>query len=205
MPVCPPLAHIPSLHRAKQGGRVYHFELRSNKHRLRLQVCFFGGAVRLSLLSLLSTSCKPFCLVASTLPESKKLAEAGNAAAVLQEVVPAKLFRGCTALHVDAQAHTQERLQLLGQLLGLLKPGRAVRCDQVESLEGLFVQVWWLRLDHFDRHNAEGPDIDLRAILLLLDDFGCHPVWRTDHGSTLRALLGELGAETEISNLDVAA
>ena len=43
LPVCPPLAHIPSLHRAKQGGRVYHFELRSNKHRLRLQVCFFGG------------------------------------------------------------------------------------------------------------------------------------------------------------------
>lgn len=143
--------------------------------------------------------------MASTLSESEKLAEAGNAAAVLQEVVPAKLFRGRTALDVDAQAHAQERLQLLGQLLGLLKSGSAVGCDQVESLEGLFVQVWWLGLDHFDCHDAEGPDVDLGAVLLLLDDFGCHPVRRTDHGGTLRALLGELGAETEISDLNVAA
>lgn len=158
-----------------------------------------------ALLCLLSTSYKRSRLVAATLPEPQKLAEAGNAAAVLQEVVPAQLFCGRTALDVNAEAHTQERLQLLGQLLRLLKSGSAVCCNKVQSLERFFVQVWWLGLDHLDRHDTKGPDVDLRAVLLLLDDFGCHPVWCTDHGGTLRALLGELGAETEISNLDVAA
>jgi hypothetical protein len=38
--ISPLLAHIPSLRRAKQDGRVYHFELRSGKHRLRLPVFF---------------------------------------------------------------------------------------------------------------------------------------------------------------------
>lgn len=99
--------------------------------------------------------------MATTLPELEQLTEASNAAAVLQEVVSAKLLCGCTALDVDAQADAQESLQLLGQLLGLLQSGGTVGRDEVESLEGLFVQVWWLGLDHLNRHDAEGPDVDL--------------------------------------------
>jgi hypothetical protein len=38
----------------------------------------------------------------------------------------------------------------------------------------------------------------------LLDYLGSHPVRSTNHGGTLALGLGQLGAETEISDLDVA-
>lgn len=82
--------------------------------------------------------------MATTLPESQQLAEAGDAAAVLQEVVSAQLLGSSTAFDVNAQADTQERLELLGKLLGLLQPGSTVGSDEVERLEGLFVEVGWL-------------------------------------------------------------
>lgn len=143
--------------------------------------------------------------MSAALPEPQQLAEAGNAASVLQEIVPAQLLRRRAALDVHAKTHAEESLQLLRQLLRLLQPGRAVRGDQVEGLQGLFVEVGGLGLDHLDGHDAEGPDVDLGAVLLLLDDLGRHPVGRTDHGGALGALLGELGAEAEVCDLDVAA
>lgn len=119
--------------------------------------------------------------------------------------MPAQLFCGRTTLHVDAKADAQESLKLLRQFLRLLEPGSAVCCDQVKSLERLFVQVWRFRLNHLDSHDTERPDVDLGAVLFLLHDLGCHPVWCTDHGGTLGALLGKLSAEAEISDLDIAA
>ena len=123
---------------------------------------------------------------------------------MLQEVVPTELLSGGAALNIDAKTDTQESLELLGKALGLLKSACAVGCDEVESLLGFLVKVWRLGFDQFDGHNAERPNVDLRTVFLLLDDFGCHPVGRTNHGGALGALLGELGAETEIGDLDVA-
>ena len=124
---------------------------------------------------------------------------------MLQEVVHEQLVRRGAALDLDAQAHGQERLEFLADLLGLLQPRRSVRSDEVESLERLLVEVWRLRLDHLDGHDAQGPDVDLRAVLLLLDDFGRHPIWRSDHGGALRLGIRELSAEAEISWLGVSA
>lgn len=115
-----------------------------------------------------------------------------------------ELVGGSAAVNIDAEADAQESLELLAELLGLLETRGSVGGNKVEGLEGLFVQVGGLRLDHFDGHNAQRPAVNLRAILLLLDHLGCHPVRGADHGSALVLVLGELGAEAEISDLDVA-
>lgn len=137
--------------------------------------------------------------MAAVLPEVQQLAETVETASALEEIMAHKLARASTTLDIDAQADGQEGLKFLGQLIGLLKAGRAVCRDKVEGLEGLFVEVRRLGLNHFDGHNAQGPDVDFVAVLLLLDNFGSHPVGCTDHCCALGALFGELGAESEIS------
>jgi hypothetical protein len=136
--------------------------------------------------------------------EGKQVRQARQRAAVFQEVVHKQLVCRRTALDVDTQTHRQESLELLAQLVGLLEAGRSVGGNQVQRLQGLLVQVGGLRLDHFNSHDTQRPDVDLGAVLLLLDDFGSHPVGRADHGGTLRLGLSELGTEAEISNLDVS-
>ena len=56
---------------------------------------------------------------------------------------------------IDTQTDAQEVLQVLTELLGRLERRRAVRCDEVERLERLLVQVGRLVLNHFDRHDAQ--------------------------------------------------
>lgn len=145
------------------------------------------------------------CLVAAVLPEVEQLAEAVETASALQEVVAHELGCAGAALDVDAETDGQECFEFLGQLVRLLEAGRAVCGDEVEGFEGLFVEVGRLRFDHFDGHDAERPDVHLVAVLLLLDDFGRHPVGRADHGCSLGPLLGELGAETKISCMDISS
>lgn len=115
-----------------------------------------------------------------------------------------ELVGGSTAVNIDTEADAQESLELLAQLLGLLETGGSVGRNKVEGLERLFIQVGGLRLDHFDGHDAQRPAVNLRAILFLLDHLGCHPVRGADHGSALVLVFGQLGAEAEISDLDVA-
>lgn len=122
-----------------------------------------------------------------------------------QELMPAQLLRRRSTLNVDAQANTQESLELLTQLLRLLQPRRAVRRNQIKRLERLLVQIRRFGLDHFDGHDAERPDVDFGAVFFLLDDFGGHPVGSADHGGAFGALLGEFGAEAEVGDFDVAA
>jgi hypothetical protein len=117
---------------------------------------------------------------------------------VLQEVMLKKFGGRGSASDVDAEANGQESLQLLAQLLRLFEARCTVCGDQVQGLQRLLVEVGRLGLDHFNCHDAQGPDINLRAILLLLDDLGSHPVRGTDHGGALRLGLGELSAETEV-------
>ena len=136
--------------------------------------------------------------------EPKQLSQTGQTTSVSQELVSSKLLCSGSALDINTQADTQECLELLGQLLWLLEAWGSVCGDEVEGLQWLFVEVWWLGLDHLDGHDTQGPDIDLGTVFLLLDDFWSHPVRSTYHGGTLVAGVGQLGTETKIGNLDIA-
>lgn len=109
-----------------------------------------------------------------------------------------QLARVGSTSDVDAQTHAQETLELLAQRLWLLQRRSTIGRDQVQRLERFFVQIRRLVLDHLDRHDTERPDVDFGTVFFLLDDLGRHPVGRTHHGRTLRLLIGEFGAETEI-------
>lgn len=117
---------------------------------------------------------------------------------MLQEVMSQQLICGGSALDVDTQAHGKEGLELFAELLGLLETRRSVGGDEIQSLQWLFVQVWRLRLNHLNRHDTQRPNINLGAILFLLDNFWCHPVGRSHHGRSLRLGFRQLGTETEI-------
>lgn len=96
-----------------------------------------------------------------------------------------QLIRTCSASDVNTEADGEESLQLFAEFFGLLQSGRAVRRDEIQGLEWFFIQVGGFRFDHLNGHDSKRPDINLWAILLLLDDFGCHPVRRTNHSCTL--------------------
>lgn len=140
-----------------------------------------------------------------TLAKAQQLTQTRQTTPMLQKLMLAQLLGRRARLDVHAQAHAQETLELLAQLLRLLEARRAVRRNEVERLERLLVEVRRLRLDHFNRHDAQGPDVHFVAVLLLLYDFRCHPVRCADHGGALVALLRELGAEAEIGDFDGAA
>lgn len=144
-------------------------------------------------------------LVSASLLEAQEFTQTRQRASMLQKLMSSKFFRCCSRLDVYAQTDTQECLQFFAQLLGLFQSRRAVCRNEIQRFQRLFVQVRRLRLNHLNRHDAKRPDIDFGAILLLLDDLGSHPIWRADHGSTLRSLFRELGAEAKIRNLDGAA
>ena len=110
-----------------------------------------------------------------------------------------QLARVGSTSDVDAETHAQETLELLTQRLWFLQRRRAIGCNQVQRLERFFVQIRRLVFNHLDRHDTERPNIDFGTVFLLLDDLGRHPVGCTHHSCSLRLLIGELGAETEIS------
>jgi hypothetical protein len=136
--------------------------------------------------------------VATLVTESKQPRQTLPRASCLEEVVRDELVRCGSRFDVHAQADAKECLEFLGQLLWLLETWGTMSGDQVESLEWLLIEVRWLRFNHFNGHDTERPDVDLAAILFLLDDLRCHPVWCADHGGALVALFGELSAKTEI-------
>ena len=109
-----------------------------------------------------------------------------------------QLVCGRPALDVYAETYAQEALQLSAERLGLFQRRRAVRRDEVKRLQRLFIEVWGLVLDHLDGHDTQRPNVDFRTVLLLLNNFGCHPVRCADHRRALRLLVSELRAETEV-------
>ena len=134
------------------------------------------------------------------LTEPQQLNQARQRATALpQEVASKDLVSGSTVLHRDSQALAQEDLKLTAQLVRVLQRWRSVRGDQEEGLEGFLVQIWRLRLDHLDGHDAKGPHIDFGTIFFLLDNLGGHPVRCANHGGALGFLVSEFGAEAKIS------
>ena len=63
----------------------------------------------------------------------------------------------------------------------------------------ILIQVRWFSLNHLDGHDPQGPDVDLRTVLLSGDHFGGHPVRGTHHCGPLGLLWGNLGTEPKIS------
>lgn len=115
-----------------------------------------------------------------------------------------QLVSSSTASNIYAKTNAQEGLELLAQLLGLLQARCTVGGNQVESLEGLLIEIWGLGLDHLNSHNTQRPAVNLGSILLLLDHLGRHPVGCTDHGGTLALRLSQLGTEAKVSDLDMS-
>lgn len=66
-----------------------------------------------------------------------------------------QLVGGGTTADVHAETHAEERLELLAQLLRFLQARGAVRGNQVQSLQGLFIQIRWLGFDHLNRHDTK--------------------------------------------------
>ena len=137
-------------------------------------------------------------------PEPQQLRQTRQTAPAPQELVLQQLGRARPALDIHTQTDAQKRLELLAQLLRLLEPRRSVRRNQPQRLERLFVQIRRLGFDHLNGHDAEGPDVDLGAVFLLLDDLGRHPVGGADHCGAFGLLLGELCAEAKVCDFDGA-
>ena len=121
-----------------------------------------------------------------------------TASSAFEEVTSQDLLSSGAILNVDSQTLAQENLELTAELVRVFESRRAIGGDQEKSFERLFIEVRGFGFDHLDGHDAEGPHVDFAAVLLLLDDFGGHPIRRTDHGGALGFLVGKLGAETEI-------
>jgi len=138
-------------------------------------------------------------LLAVDLLPPQQFGQTGEAAAHLQEFMGEQFVSRGTAADIHTETHAQERLEFPARLLRLLQPWGSVCRDEIQCLQGLFIQVRRLGLDHLDRHDTQRPAVDLGAVLLLLDHLGCHPVRCADHGGTLVLGLGELGTEAEIS------
>lgn len=94
-------------------------------------------------------------LLAISLLPAEQLGQASQAAAHLQELVSQELVSRGAAADIDAETDAQEGLEFLAELLGLLETRGSVGCDEVEGLEGLFVQVWRFRFNHFDGHDSQ--------------------------------------------------
>lgn len=116
-----------------------------------------------------------------------------------------QLLRARPTPNIHTETHTQKRLQILTQLLRVLKSWGPIRRNQIQGLKWLLIEVRRLSLNHLNSHDSQRPDIDLGTVFLLLDDFRCHPVGSSDHGCALGFRFGELGAEAEVGDFDVAA
>lgn len=124
--------------------------------------------------------------VFSSGPEFEHVNQASQAtSSAFEEITGQDFLSSGAILDVDSQALAQEYLELTAELVGVLQSRRAVGGDEEKGFERLFVEVRGFRLDHLDCHDAEGPHVDFAAVLLLLDDFGSHPIRRADHSSAL--------------------
>ena len=114
-------------------------------------------------------------------------------------------FMSCgSPVHVHLEGFVQEILKYRRQLVPVLDLGLAIGGDQIERSEWVLVEVGRLPLDHLDGHDAEGPHVHLGPVVLPGDHLGRHPVRGPHHRGPLVLLAGDLGAEAEVGELDLA-
>ena len=142
------------------------------------------------------------CQLAFLLPivlfPTEQFCQTCEATTSLQELMGQKLFGGGTAADVDTETDAEEGLELLAQFLGFLQTRSTIGGNEVQRFERFLVQVWRLRLDHFNSHNSKRPAVNLGAVFLLFDHFRGHPVRSSHHRGTLVLGVGQFGAESEI-------
>lgn len=139
----------------------------------------------------------------SSIVESQQIRQSPQfTPALAQEITSQNLVRRGPVLHRDRQALAQENLQFPTQSIRMFQRGRAIRRDQEERLQRLFVEVRGFRFDHFNGHDPERPHVDLGAVFALLDHFGSHPIGCADHGGAFGFRLGEFGAEAEVGCME---
>ena len=91
----------------------------------------------------------------------------------------------------------------------LAEMGRDIRIFTLEDLFGELMErlrvEWWMKGAHFEEQNAEGPNVGLEAIWLILNDLRCEVVRRTNDRLCLRLGVTQDSCDTEISELDHVA
>ena len=97
------------------------------------------------------------------------------------------------------QTICQKCLQLPSQTLRPLQRRRPVGRNQIQRLQRLLVQIRRLALNHLYRHNPQRPNVDLRTVFFLFDDFGGHPVWCASQRDALGFWVGKLGGEPRVA------
>jgi hypothetical protein len=109
-----------------------------------------------------------------------------------------KIMSASPLVRIYLEREAQEVAEHCGQGMLFLDCWCSVRCNEPESAKRAFVQVRRLSFNHLNGHNAERPDVDLAAVFFPGYDLGGHPVWGSDHGSSLVVTFVDLCAESEI-------
>ena len=68
-------------------------------------------------------------------------------------------------------------------------------------LKGIFAEIRWFAIKHFQGHDTKGPNVDFGSILFANDHLWCHPVRRAHHSGAFGLIWTELGAKTEVGQL----
>lgn len=99
---------------------------------------------------------REYQLVLASATELEHVHEASEAAtAAAQEVAGEYFLRGRPHGDVHGKTLTQEDLEFAADLVGILESGSTVGGDEEQRFQGLFVQVRWLLLDHFNCHDPK--------------------------------------------------
>ena len=130
--------------------------------------------------------------------------EFGGLACLLEEGVCGEGVGIGASLDLDVDALVEEVVEVGGPASLLLEGRDALGGDEEESAEGRELHIRRLALGHFHHHDAEGPDVDLDAVVLAADELGGHPVRGADDGVALLLLGGELGGVAKVGELDGA-
>jgi len=109
-----------------------------------------------------------------------------------------KIMGASSLVGVDFERKCEKVAKDGGQRMLFLDGRRAIRGNQPQCTERALVEVRRLALNHFNGHDAQGPDIHLSAVLFPRHDFGGHPVGSTDHGGALIVAFIDLRAETKV-------
>jgi hypothetical protein len=118
------------------------------------------------------------------------------------EAVTQQVPRRRPELAVLDKALRNEVLEVFAKVT--LQLGRWVLGDLEEDLHGVDVTQRRLAIGHLHSCDAQGPDISLEAVTVLLNDLRGHPKGGSDKGVSLGLDVGQLSGNAKVSQLDFA-
>jgi len=72
-----------------------------------------------------------------------------------------------------------------------------------KCLHGSHIGIGWLSDGHLDSADANRPNVALKVISILNNNFGCHPAWSANNGGSLGNRVRNLCANAEVGNFYV--